>query len=112
VRKTRVVHYLLAQHPSILHSSYQTYNLLKRRFQSRWYFGHPVKGATLIGSGDEALKKISMVANDLKLDSGVGVCGKDGQSVPVGVGQPSLKIDELTVRGTRLRWLRTQTYLR
>jgi TldD protein len=55
---------------------------------------HPVKGATLIGSGDEALKKISMVANDLKLDSGVGVCGKDGQSVPVGVGQPSLKIDE------------------
>ncbi|VVM19797.1 TldD protein, part of TldE/TldD proteolytic complex [uncultured Gammaproteobacteria bacterium] len=63
---------------------------------------HPVKGATLIGSGDEALKKISMVANDLKLDSGVGVCGKDGQSVPVGVGQPSLKIDELTVGGTQV----------
>ncbi len=62
----------------------------------------PVKGATLIGSGDEALKKISMVANDLKLDSGVGVCGKDGQSVPVGVGQPSLKIDELTVGGTQV----------
>ena len=62
----------------------------------------PVKGATLIGSGDEALKKISMVANDLKLDSGVGICGKDGQSVPVGVGQPSLKIDELTVGGTQV----------
>lgn len=63
----------------------------------------PVKGATLIGSGDEALKKISMVANDLKLDSGIGVCGKDGQSVPVGVGQPSLKIDGLTVGGTQVR---------
>lgn len=62
----------------------------------------PVKGVTLIGAGDEALKKISMVANDLKLDGGVGVCGKDGQSVPVGVGQPSLKIDELTVGGTQV----------
>jgi len=63
---------------------------------------YPVKGATLIGSGDEVLKKISMVANDLKLDGGIGVCGKDGQSVPVGVGQPSLKIDELTVGGTQI----------
>ncbi len=63
---------------------------------------HPVKGVTLIGSGDEVLKKISMVANDLKLDSGVGVCGKYGQSVPVGVGQPSLKIDQLTVGGTEV----------
>lgn len=62
----------------------------------------PVKGATLIGSGDEALKRISMVANDLKLDGGVGICGKDGQSVPVGVGQPSLKIDQLTVGGTEV----------
>ncbi|BAS67374.1 MAG: metalloprotease TldD [Gammaproteobacteria bacterium] len=62
----------------------------------------PVKGATLIGSGDEVLKKISMVANDMKLDSGVGVCGKDGQSVPVGVGQPSLKIDQLIVGGTEV----------
>ncbi len=62
----------------------------------------PVKGATLIGSGDDVLKKISMVANDLKLDSGIGVCGKDGQSVPVGVGQPSLKIDQLTVGGTEV----------
>jgi TldD protein len=63
---------------------------------------HPIKGVTLIGSGDEVLKKISMVANDLKLDNGVGVCGKDGQSVPVGVGQPSLKIDQLTVGGTEV----------
>ncbi|SFV78004.1 TldD protein, part of TldE/TldD proteolytic complex [hydrothermal vent metagenome] len=62
----------------------------------------PVKGTTLIGSGDEVLKEISMVANDLKLDSGIGVCGKDGQSVPVGVGQPSLKIDRLTVGGTEV----------
>lgn len=61
----------------------------------------PVKGATLIGNGPEIMKKISMVGNDLKLDSGIGVCGKDGQSVPVGVGQPTLKIDELTVGGTR-----------
>lgn len=63
---------------------------------------HPIKGVTLIGSGDEVLKTISMVANDLKLDGGVGVCGKDGQSVPVGVGQPSLKIDQLTVGGTEV----------
>ncbi|MBP9153942.1 MAG: metalloprotease TldD [Xanthomonadales bacterium] len=61
----------------------------------------PVKGATLIGSGPEVMQRISMVGNDLKLDSGVGVCGKDGQSVPVGVGQPTLKIDALTVGGTR-----------
>ncbi len=60
----------------------------------------PVKGAMLIGDGPEALTKISMVGNDLELDSGVGTCGKEGQSVPVGVGQPSLKIDELTVGGT------------
>ena len=60
----------------------------------------PVKGAMLIGDGPEALTRISMVGNDLKMDSGVGTCGKDGQSVPVGVGQPTLKIDELTVGGT------------
>jgi TldD protein len=60
----------------------------------------PVKGAMLIGDGPEALGKISMVGNDLKMDQGVGTCGKDGQSVPVGVGQPTLKIDELTVGGT------------
>ena len=61
----------------------------------------PVKGATLIGNGPEVMKKISMVGNDLSLDSGIGVCGKDGQSIPVGVGQPTLKIDALTVGGTR-----------
>jgi TldD protein len=60
----------------------------------------PVKGAMLIGDGPEALQKISMVGNNLELDTGVGVCGKEGQSVPVGVGQPTLKIDELTVGGT------------
>ena len=60
----------------------------------------PVKGATLIGNGPEAMTRISMVGNDLQLDSGVGTCGKEGQSVPVGVGQPTLKIDELTVGGT------------
>jgi TldD protein len=60
----------------------------------------PVKGAMLIGDGPEALHKISMVGNDLALDTGVGTCGKEGQSVPVGVGQPTLKIDELTVGGT------------
>lgn len=60
----------------------------------------PVKGAMLIGDGPEALHKISMIGNDLKLDTGVGTCGKEGQSVPVGVGQPTLKIDEITVGGT------------
>lgn len=60
----------------------------------------PVKGATLIGNGPDVLTKISMVGNDLKLDSGVGICGKEGQSVPVGVGQPTLKVDALTVGGT------------
>lgn len=60
----------------------------------------PVKGATLIGSGIEVMQKISMVADKTELDLGIGVCGKDGQSVPVGVGQPALKIDEITVGGT------------
>lgn len=60
----------------------------------------PVKGATLIGSGIEAMQQISMVGNDLALDKGVGVCGKEGQSLPVGVGQPTLKLDMLTVGGT------------
>jgi TldD protein len=60
----------------------------------------PVKGAMLIGDGPEALTRISMVGDDLELDTGVGTCGKEGQSVPVGVGQPTLKIDELTVGGT------------
>ncbi|NNE06249.1 MAG: metalloprotease TldD [Xanthomonadales bacterium] len=60
----------------------------------------PVRGATLIGSGPDAMTRVSMVGNDLKLDSGIGVCGKEGQSVPVGVGQPTLRIDGLTVGGT------------
>ncbi|MGG2395880.1 metalloprotease TldD [Pseudomonas sp. SH1-B] len=60
----------------------------------------PVKGATMIGNGPEAMSRVSMVGNDLALDSGVGTCGKDGQSVPVGVGQPTLKIDAITVGGT------------
>ncbi|EKO3628667.1 metalloprotease TldD [Vibrio metschnikovii] len=60
----------------------------------------PIKGATLIGSGIEAMQQVSMVGNDLSIDRGVGVCGKAGQSVPVGVGQPTLKLDALTVGGT------------
>ncbi len=60
----------------------------------------PVRGATLIGNGPEALKYVSMVGNDLKLDEGVGVCGKEGQSVPVGVGIPTIKLDRMTVGGT------------
>lgn len=60
----------------------------------------PVKGATLIGNGPEVMTRVSMLGNDLSLDSGVGTCGKDGQSVPVGVGQPTLKIDAITVGGT------------
>jgi len=62
----------------------------------------PVKGATLIGNGPEAMQKVSMAANDMALDSGVGVCGKDGQSVPVGVGQPTMRIDGLTVGGVQV----------
>ena len=60
----------------------------------------PIKGATLIGSGPEAMHQVSMVGDDMRLDPGVGTCGKDGQSVPVGVGQPTLRIDGLTVGGT------------
>ena len=60
----------------------------------------PVKGATLTGNGPESLSRVSMLGHDLQLDSGIGVCGKDGQSVPVGVGQPTLKIDAMTVGGT------------
>jgi TldD protein len=61
---------------------------------------YPVKGATIIGNGPEALKQVTMIGNDMALDTGVGVCGKEGQSVPVGVGQPTLRIEGLTVGGT------------
>ena len=61
----------------------------------------PVKGATLIGNGPETMQKVKMIGHDLALDAGVGICGKDGQSVPVGVGQPSLLIEGITVGGTR-----------
>jgi Predicted Zn-dependent proteases and their inactivated homologs len=60
----------------------------------------PVKGATLIGNGPESLHTISMIADDMALDSGIGTCGKAGQGVPVGVGQPTIKLDRLTVGGT------------
>ena len=62
--------------------------------------GAPLKGATLIGNGPDVLTRVSMVGNDLKLDEGVGTCGKEGQNVPVGVGQPTLRVDGLTVGGT------------
>jgi TldD protein len=61
---------------------------------------YPVKGATLIGNGPDALTKVTMIGRDMEMDSGIGTCGKDGQSVPVGVGQPTLKIEGLTVGGT------------
>ncbi|MGH8741761.1 MAG: metallopeptidase TldD-related protein, partial [Burkholderiales bacterium] len=60
----------------------------------------PVKGAMLVGNGPDVLTRVSMIGRDLELDSGIGVCGKEGQSVPVGVGQPTLKIEGLTVGGT------------
>jgi TldD protein len=60
----------------------------------------PVRGATLIGNGPDVLTRVSMVGNDLQLDEGVGTCGKDGQSVPVGVGIPTIKVDSITVGGT------------
>jgi TldD protein len=60
----------------------------------------PIKGATIIGNGPDVLTRVTMVGNDMQLDSGIGTCGKDGQSVPVGVGQPTIRIDELTVGGT------------
>jgi TldD protein len=62
--------------------------------------GPAVKGATLIGNGPDVLTKVSMIGNDLMLDPGIGTCGKEGQGVPVGVGQPTLKIDSITVGGT------------
>jgi TldD protein len=61
---------------------------------------YPVKGATLIGNGPDALTKVKAIGNDMAIDKGVGTCGKDGQSVPVGMGQPTLLIEEMTVGGT------------
>lgn len=61
---------------------------------------YPVKGATLIGNGPDAMNRVSLIGNDMRLDSGVGTCGKDGQSVPVGVGMPTLRMEGLTVGGT------------
>ncbi|HYB13830.1 MAG TPA: metallopeptidase TldD-related protein, partial [Myxococcota bacterium] len=63
--------------------------------------GRPVKGATLIGNGPDALLRVSRIGNNLELDRGVGTCGKDGQSVPVGVGMPTIRLDALTVGGTQ-----------
>jgi len=62
---------------------------------------YPVKGATLIGNGPDALTRVTMIGNDMRMDTGVGTCGKDGQSVPVGVGQPTLRIEQMTVGGTQ-----------
>ena len=64
--------------------------------------GAPVKGAMIIGNGPEAMRKVPMIGNDLKLDPGIGTCGKQGQGVPVGVGQPTMRIDAITVGGTAL----------
>ena len=61
----------------------------------------PLKGCSLIGNGPDVLTRVSMVGNDLALDEGVGTCGKDGQSVPVGVGIPTIKVDRITVGGTK-----------
>jgi TldD protein len=61
---------------------------------------YPIKGATLIGSGPEAMTRVEMIGNNMSLDSGVGTCGKEGQSVPVGVGMPTIKMEGLTVGGT------------
>jgi TldD protein len=63
--------------------------------------GAPVKGAMIIGNGPDALTRVPMVGNDVKLDPGIGTCGKNGQGVPVGVGQPTLRIDRITVGGTQ-----------
>ncbi|HYA58795.1 MAG TPA: metallopeptidase TldD-related protein, partial [Burkholderiaceae bacterium] len=62
--------------------------------------GAPLKGATLIGNGPDALTRVTMIGNDMRMDLGIGTCGKEGQSVPVGVGQPTLRIEGLTVGGT------------
>ena len=65
----------------------------------------PLKGATLIGNGPQAMNQISMIGNDLKLDEGVGTCGKEGQGVPVGVGQPTIRMSGITIGGTEFQFL-------
>ena len=75
------------------------YRFLKRR-RENGKITKPVKGATLIGKGEEVLKKISLVGNNMSLDGGIGTCGKEGQGVPVGVGQPTILVDEILVGGT------------
>jgi TldD protein len=65
--------------------------------------GAPLKGATLIGNGPDALTRVTMIGNDMRMDLGIGTCGKEGQSVPVGVGQPTLRIEGLTIGGTGAR---------
>ncbi len=100
VGRTRPVRGQLRRRPGGHHLR-QIRVLGQRGLPDRERQGHaPVKGATLIGNGPEVLTRVSMVGNDLALDTGVGTCGKEGQSVPVGVGQPTLKIDQLTVGGT------------
>ncbi len=88
------IHTNLNQHPR------QTSPSPGARLHGRNGVGSAVKGATLIGNGPDALTRVSMIGNDMKLDSGIGTCGKEGQGVPVGVGQPTLLIDNLTVGGT------------
>ena len=61
---------------------------------------YPVKGATIVGNGPDALTRVTMIGNDMQLDPGIGMCGKEGQSVPVGVGQPTIRIEGLTIGGT------------
>ena len=74
--------------------------------------GSPIKGATLIGDGPSILKEVSMVGNDMMMDPGIGTCGKAGQGVPVGVAQPSILIDKMTVGGTKLqKMIKDQEYL-
>ena len=74
--------------------------ILPRAYLEDGKVGVPIKGATLIGNGPDAMTRVAMIGNDSKLDPGIGTCGKNGQSVPVGVGQPTLRIDGLTVGST------------
>ena len=81
---------------------YKGYTLSQNSWGPQTPRGTPVRGATLIGNGPDVLTKVSRVGYDLKLDRGIGTCGKEGQSVPVGVGIPTIKVDQLTVGGTNV----------